>query len=263
MGRMDPEQRYMVTNSIEPAKAESKPGQVDSPSTAAATVEADGQNPSSPADKVVRILERSTGKVMLVSRVRSTVHLPINADGYLERLRGNGQTWLLNLTNFTGGTRILGKIESSCSPVFDFISQSELLVTGCTTSGGTRLEALTTDGRRLWDEVAAGTEVWPKNVMSPDGSRLAFETLVVTRPVNAYNPLDFTDVKGQLVRIIDASDGNVALEATASPALDAGGNVALSPSGRRAAILIDGAIQVFGLPPAPALPAPSTAPAAH
>jgi len=35
--------------------------------------------------------------------------------------------------------------------------------------------------------------------------------------------------------------------------LDAGGNVALSPSGRRVAVLNQGAIEVFDLPPAAAL----------
>jgi hypothetical protein len=80
--------------------------------------------------------------------------------------------------------------------------------------------------------------------------------------VNPNNALDLDDVKGQWVRIINAADGNVALEATANPPLDAGGNVAISPTGRRVAILIDGAIQVFELPPAPALPGPTTAPAA-
>ncbi len=37
-----------------------------------------------------------SGQVMLVSRVRSTVHLPINAEGYLESLRGAGEAWVLN-----------------------------------------------------------------------------------------------------------------------------------------------------------------------
>ena len=37
--------------------------------------------------------------------------------------------------------------------------------------------------------------------------------------------LDREDVKGQLVRVFNAADGKVALEAPASPALDAGGNV--------------------------------------
>jgi hypothetical protein len=57
-----------------------------------------------------------------------------------------------------------------------------------------------------------------------------------------------------LVRVFNAANGKVALEAPASPALDSGGNVAISPSGKRVAILNAGAIQVFDLPAAPPLP---------
>jgi len=39
--------------------------------------------------------------------------------------------------------------------------------------------------------------------------------------------------------------------------LDAGGNVAISPSGRRVAVIVSGAIQVFDLPPPPPLPGPA------
>ena len=266
---LDPQQLYMVTNSHEPAKVEPKPGQVDSPPTAAAIMEADGQNTSAPpgpktsapADTVVRILERNTGKVMLVSRFRSAVHLPINAEGYLERLRANGQSWLLNMKFFTGGSRILGRVESTCAPIFDFVSQSEFLVTACAGGGGTRLTAITTDGRRLWEEDATGSAIWPIIVTGPDGSRLARETIEVTHPVSASNPIDSDDVKGQLVRIINAADGSVALEAVASPALDAGGNVAISATGQRVAILSAGAIQVFELSPAPQLPVLTPVPA--
>jgi len=56
------------------------------------------------------------------------------------------------------------------------------------------------------------------------------------------------------VRVFDAVNGKVALEAPASPVLDAGGNAAISPSGRRVAVVNAGAIQVFDLPP-PAKPA--------
>jgi hypothetical protein len=55
------------------------------------------------------------------------------------------------------------------------------------------------------------------------------------------------------VRVFDAASGNVALEAPASPPLDGGGNVAISPSGRRVAVLNAGAIQVFDLPAPPPL----------
>jgi DNA-binding beta-propeller fold protein YncE len=53
-----------------------------------------------------------------------------------------------------------------------------------------------------------------------------------------------------MVKVFDAADGKVALEAPVSPPLDAGGNVAISPSGRRVAILNAGTIQVFDLPSA-------------
>ena len=114
--------------------------------------------------------------------------------------------------------------------------------------------AMDTDGRRLWQDDNAAVPIWPLLVRSPDGSRLARESLAVTHPVNASSPLDSDDIKGQLVEVFDAATGQVALTATASPVLDAGGNVAISPSGRRVAVISDGAIQVFELPAPPALP---------
>ena len=128
-----------------------------------------------------------------------------------------------------------------------------MLVTGCSSGGGRKLVAMATDGRRLWEDSTSPLAVWPLLVRSPDGSRLAQETLAVDHAVNAYSPIDWQDVKGQLVRVFDAADGKVVLEAPANPALDAGGNVAISPSGRRVAVLNAGAIQVFDLPAPPAL----------
>ena len=142
---MDPLQKFLVTDSREPAKTAGKPGEVPTPETAKAIIDVDGQkpdghssdqdlSPGSPvhdADLAVRILRRDSGQVMLVSRSPSTVHLPINSDGYLESLRARGDAWLLNLNFFSGGSRILGQVESSCSPLFDFLSQREVLVITC------------------------------------------------------------------------------------------------------------------------------------
>jgi hypothetical protein len=183
--------------------------------------------------------------------------LPINSDGYVESLRGNGERWLLNLNYFTGGTTVFGWVNSTCSPNFDFVSQRELLVTACDGGGGHRLVAMSTDGRRLWENLSSPQAIWPILVMAPDGSRLARETLAVSHAVNAYSPLDAEDIKGQMVRVIDAANGKVVLDAPASPPLDAGGNVAISPSGRRVAVLNGGAIEVFELPAPPPLPEPA------
>jgi hypothetical protein len=51
-----------------------------------------------------------------------------------------------------------------------------------------------------------------------------------------------------MVRVFDMASGKVALEAPLTPILDGGGNVAISPSGQRVAILNAGAIQIFQLP---------------
>jgi hypothetical protein len=203
---------------------------------------------------VVRILHRATGQVMLVSRVRSLVHLPINSEGYLENLRGRGLQWVLNLNYFTGGSRVLGSVDSTCAPNNIFLSEREVLVTTCGASGGRQLVAMTTDGKILWVDVNPDTAIWALLARSPDGLRVAQTTLSVTHPVSAYAPLSTDDIKGQLLRVFDAATGDVAFESPLSPVLDAGGNSAISPSGRQVAVLNAGAIQVFDLPMPPPLP---------
>jgi len=291
---IDPTQQFLVTNSREPAQSAQKLSETpneaaglasnqgfslnqgqqpslgtDSTSLGLGTRSAEAdrseeeQKPAAQPDLAVRILRRNSGEVILVSRTRSAVHLPVNADGYIESLRAKPNQWLVNMNYFSGRLASFGRIDSACSPLADFLSQREVLITGCTASGSGELIAMTTDGRRIWEAQSSDTTVWPLIVRAPDGSRLARETLVVSTPVNARAPLDVEDVKGQLVEVLNAADGSAVLETAASPAFDAGGNVAISPSGRRVAVLNSGQIQVFELPPATPLPEPPTHPAAR
>jgi hypothetical protein len=272
---MDPSQQFLVTDSSEPEAKTEKPGEASGAVTRPGEqklltgISGSQETSASKPGLVVRILRRDSGQVMLVSRTNTSVHLPINADGYLERLRGAGDNWgdkwLLNLKYFSGGSAILGQVESRRAPGFDFISQREVLVTTFPALGGRKLVAMGTDGRHLWEYLTYRATLWPSCVISPDGSRVAWEALAVDPAISSTTPtLGPEDVRGQLIEILDAADGKVALDAPASPALDAGGNVAISPSGRRVAVLNGGQIQVFDLPPAPPLPAiASPAPAAH
>jgi hypothetical protein len=258
---VDPTQQFMVTNSREPLAA-SKPSDdsshdsshVPTPATAAANVTVDGQKTSDSTDIVVRILHRDTGQVMLVGHVPSMIHLPINADGYLESLRAREGKWLLNLNSFTGGSVQVGKVDSTCSPTLDFIGPREVLASTCNTVGDRKLVAMSTDGRRLWEQNTPAAQGWPRLVMAPNGTRLARETLAFAHPIDASHPLSREDIKGQIVEVFDAANGQIVLTAPASPPLDAGGNVGLSPSGRRVAVLNGGELQIFELPAPPPLP---------
>ena len=198
---------------------------------------------------------------MLVSHSPSTVHLSINSEGYLEVLRAQNGLWLLQMNYLSGGSRILGQVESSCMPAYDFLSRRELLLTTCTLAGGSKLTAITTDSKRLWEALTSDATIWPLVVKAPDGLRIAREALAVTHRVTSSTTLSPDEIKGQLVEILDAADGKVVLETAASPILDGGGNVAISPSGRHAAVLSAGAIQLFELPPPPPLPEAAALPA--
>lgn len=251
---MDPAQQFLVTDSHEPVASAQQSGPASSPDTAAAGVTSDAPDAAGQPDIVLRILHRVTGQVMLVSHVRNTVHLPINSDGYLETLRSRGRTWLLNLNYFTGGSRILGRVDSICTPTIDFIQQREFVATICNPDGTLGLTAISTDGLHLWDAPLPPVQVWPRLAFTAGGLRLARTTLSVTHPIDAFSPLSFDDVKGQFVEVFDAASGKRVLTASASPVLDGGGNVAISPSGKRVAVIDAGAIQVYDLPPPPPLP---------
>jgi hypothetical protein len=245
---MDPAQDLVTTDSREPAGMKPQPGSVPSPATASAWVTTDDEKQSATPDIVLRIIRLNSGQVMLVSRTRVTVHLPINSEGYVETLRGKGHEWVLNMNYFKGGNRVIGKLDSMCAPSVEFVSNPEVLVTTCNPDNSRWMVAMSTDGKRLWNASKPPAQIWPRLIMAPNGLRVARETLMVTRPVDTYSPLSFDDVKGQLIEVYDAISGKVDLTAPASPILDGGGNVALSPSARRVAILDAGAIKVYELP---------------
>jgi hypothetical protein len=164
---LDPEQHFLVTNSEEPAGKDSKSSDPLSPATASAAVTSDqdaGSGSNAP-NLVIRILRRDSGEVMLVSRVRTAVHLPINSMGYLENLRSRGVEWILNFRYFTGGSKMLGQVESNCEPDDEFLSEQEILAPrGALTQGSAIPRSLAVDfrvvrspaGARRWDWVWRG-----------------------------------------------------------------------------------------------------------
>jgi hypothetical protein len=251
----DPSRQYLVTESTEASASHAKSGDVPSPATAQASVNTDAAPPSPKQDTVLRILRSSSGEVMLVSHVRTAVHVPFNAEGYLETLRSRGISWIIQFDPFTGGASRAGLVDSVCAPRLDFISPKEYAATVCSSSNGPWFVAMTLDGHLLWQRPDSATTIWPLLLVSKSGTRLLRETVQATHVVNAISPLSPDDLIRQNVMVLDAATGKEALRAEASPIYDAGGNVALSPSGRRVAILKDGGIQIFDLPEAPPLPA--------
>ena len=270
--QLDPEQRLMIADTVEPAAAPEKqdPAKQNSeiaassdpasqPSTgsviASGHFELDQEPAKHASENLLRVLSLDTRKVMLFSRVDTAILLPIDGEGYYEALRGSGSNWMISYEYFQGASIPLTWIESTCNPALDALSPGIVLASACTPSGARHLIAISRNDDkehcRLWDVSLPPTKIWPLLAKSSDGLRIARATLEVSHAIGPYSPLDNEDIRGQSVQVYDLATGNVQLTVPASPILDGGGNFALSPSGKRFAVLNAGAIQVFDLPPAP------------
>jgi hypothetical protein len=250
---MDPKQQVMVTNNLEPAVASPESGTPAPPAASQPNASSDGRGPDAQSVLVARTLKRESGEVMSVNRfpwTSQTSNWPMNSEGYLERIHDTGRQWILKMNGYAGGDRVMAHIDSTCPPKYSFIADAEFLVSTCVPDEGWRLTAMSTSGDALWKTRVATNAIWPLQVMAPDGLRFARETLLLKRTADRYKHLiGVKDLEGQVVRVHDAANGNVVFEAPLTPMLDAGGNVAISPSGLRVAILNGGAIQVYQLPP--------------
>lgn len=237
--KIDPACKVLVTNSYEPAASTaSKP----------AGESAAGQKAGSPQNVVVRAVAIDTGKLIETQRVTAANDQPIREDGFLALTHDKLDQWSLKLNSFAGVNRVLGHVESTCLPTSFLVSEREVLVTGCNPAHTPKLTAVSTNGQQLWETETPAPVVPPLLLASPDGSLLVRETVVLKEGVkpNAQT-LWIKAVKGQVVRAFDAATGKLLLETPASPAFDGGGNVAISSSGRRIAVLNDGNLQVFDL----------------
>ncbi len=261
---LSPGQEVMVTTSKESAPQSQTAGASGASPMTAARLTPGGETSGEQSDLVVRVIQRPSDRVLQTQRVHSAFNEPMNAEGYVALSSAKKYVWKLTLKSFDGGSKVLSIVDSGCPPNLGFITDRELFLTTCTPEGGLRLAGLSTGGHTFWATDAPPEPVWPLLVMSPDGSRLAREALVLKNSVDLKKHPKFVEaVKGQVVRVLDAANGKMVFEAPLTPILDGGGNVAFSPSGRRFAILNGGAIQVFDLPPAAPTPDLSKDGSAH
>jgi hypothetical protein len=254
--QMDPKEDFIMANSLESPDASQKPS---SAAAGKSILSADPQKAGEQGELVTRTVKRASGDLTHDSRVPWTgqdSNWPMNSDGYVERLHDDTDHWHLELYEFAGSHRPVVHMDSTCLPQYSFLSETELLVSRCQPDEGEKLGAISMHGDWLWEVDASSNAIMPLLVTDSSGLRAARQTMLLKRTVKSYKKkmLSADDFQGQMVKVFDAADGKVVLEAPLTPILDAGGNVAISPSGKRVAILNAGAIQIFQLPSPPALP---------
>lgn len=248
---MDPQQKYLVANSLEAESGEQATSAAGIPSAEKLL------DSTKPADKkdvlVIRTVRRDTGEVIRTTKAAwtsQTSDWPMNSEGYVETLHAKGAHWVMEFMPY-GAPKGWDLVEedSLCVPQHSFVNDSELLVSRCDPQDGWKLKAWTTVGKPMWETKVGSNTMSPLLMTARDGSRVARETLVLKRSAEKYKTgVRIEDMQGQMVRVFDSATGKVVMEAPIRPIYDGGGNVAVSPSGSRVAILNGDAIQVYELP---------------
>lgn len=209
-------------------------------------------DPGSPRSAVkVELVAAGSRKATILTEADNAVKVPMIGDGVVDVKEGGQMgTYAVRAIPFSGKPRILAQVKSNCQPSVEPVSATVALVVGCYLEGEDRpIDAISTDGRELWRDRWENKYIWGWFTFAQNGSRFAYESVEVTHPVSAFDALDQTDMAGQFVGVYDTESGKLVLVRDTSPILTAGQNVALSPDGMHFAVLRNGAIEVYDLPP--------------
>jgi hypothetical protein len=199
------------------------------------------------------LLVRPGGRDVLGrSEFLTPAYVPMLENGILDIDEGKKPNdWIIKKELLDKTTAEVGVVKSSCAPQLVTLSDNVVVSQNCPDRGGsgTEVSALSLKGTVLWQELWAAKYIWGQFGSSEDGSRFAYESLEMNRPIGSMDAFGETDVTAQPVGVFDTETGALVLVKDASPILSAGQNFALSADGRRFAILRNGAIEVYDLPP--------------
>ncbi len=204
-------------------------------------------------DVGIRMIRLEDKTVVATARSENPVKLAVTSSGYImhEPIKSDRQTdgWRIDFIPFNGERKHILELHSACMPSEEFLSEDTLLVTSCTGKSADRQgRAVNLSGKQLWTGVWDARLVWPTFYRSVNGSTFAMEWIRVSHPVDSFDPLNDGDVEAQLVQVLSTATGHLLLTTFASPIISAGQNFALSPEGKRFAVLNNGNIEVYEVP---------------
>ena len=201
--------------------------------------------------------------VIAESKSRHSIELPLLANSFLEVFEGDRpDSWIIRNKPFTGEPSVITQLKSACDPAVITLSGNVALASAC--PGGSSdhiVTAYSLKGTVLWQDRWHDRYIWPTFEFAENGSRFAFGSLEINHSLGSMDPFGEDDVNAQMVGVFDTDTGKLNLVKTASPVLSSGHNYALSADGSAFAILREGAIEIYNLPPA--APASAAVSAAH
>jgi VWFA-related protein len=188
------------------------------------------------------------------------IDLTATSTGYADLVQKN-DIWLLRFGPVQKHRHNLARVRSQTEPNVLFSSNNSLLIGRCPTRNcDYSVTAFTLNGRRLWQQHWPRYRVFPSITRNSDSSRFVVSSLrmaadpaaisaIQADQENALQPeISQLDVFQQDLQVIETASGTPLLTLTVSPAMMSARNYAISPDGRRLAVLQNEDLQVFDLP---------------
>ena len=199
----------------------------------------------------ILLLKPGEKEVLGIGQSLNPGYVPLLGDGILSVDEGKKpKQWAVMKISLDKTRKIIGEVKSECAPQLRTLSDGVVLAQDCPVhGGGTDVSVLSVQGGVLWQDHWQSKYIWPQFESSEDGSRFAYESLEMNREIGSVDYFGEEDVLSQPVGVFDTKTGRLVLVENASPILSAGQNFALSADGRRLAILRNGAIEIYDLPP--------------
>ncbi|WP_213804582.1 hypothetical protein [Granulicella sp. dw_53] len=199
-----------------------------------------------PASPDGQVIATSAGGVIS----RNIVELPVNSSGMLNVLDQGHQRWAFDFHDHTGKLTELSLYDSTCRPLPVFVSASEFVSFGC--HGGTarqQIAGFNLRGEEMWEQTLYGSYVAPHLEYAPAAGRFALSRVLMNA---AAIPTDFlvpSMLNGQTIDVYQNDSGKPLLHLDCNPIVRANQNFAFSPDGMELAIVREGAIEIYRLPP--------------
>jgi hypothetical protein len=184
-------------------------------------------------------------------RAPTPLLLPMDGDGYLWPDDPQRGRWPLSFDEFGGREVKIGGVDSSCSPRLQMVSRFEFLAFTCMgTDSRTRMKAYGMDGHETWEESLSDTYGVPEFAFAPAAGRFAISRISSMVPeMDNFPGAAIPDGATQEVRVYQTESGDLLLKAPTTPVTRFAENFDLSEDGLVAAVVNDGAIAVYKLPP--------------
>ncbi len=176
------------------------------------------------------------------------VLLPIDGAGYLSVLDEGNAHWAFNFNSHQGKVNELSPFDSSCHPIPFLVSRSEFVAFGCRGGSDPReLGGFNLRGEEMWEQTFAESFTSPAFSFAPAAGRFALSRLTTSFPVGENQ--EPGGLLAQTVTVYQTESGRQVFSVNCNPMLRASENFALSPNGDELAVLNNGAIEIYPMPP--------------